>query len=51
VIFTVFRFDQLHQIDVTLGARTPEQRRFVAVESQNEAQRALYQGWMGAELK
>lgn len=48
---TVFRFDQLRNIEITLGTRAPEQRRLVAIENPSSEQRALYQGWLGAELK
>jgi predicted metalloprotease with PDZ domain len=51
VRLTVFRFDQLRELEITLGARSAEQYRFVTLETLNNAQRELYQGWLGAELK
>ena len=48
---TVFRFDDLREIEITLGSEAPEQFRFVAVPNPTGEQRRLYQGWLGAELK
>ncbi|HZH34330.1 MAG TPA: PDZ domain-containing protein, partial [Pyrinomonadaceae bacterium] len=51
VRMTVFRFDTLRDIEITLGGRAPEMYRFVAVENPTNEQKRLYQGWLGAELK
>ncbi|HEX8564991.1 MAG TPA: PDZ domain-containing protein, partial [Pyrinomonadaceae bacterium] len=48
---TVFRFDDLREIEITLGSEAPEQFRFVAVPNPTGEQKRLYQGWLGAELK
>lgn len=51
VRFTVFRFDRVREIEITLGARQPESYRFVAAPDADAVQKQLYQNWLGAELK
>ena len=51
VKFTIFRFDELREMEVTLGARTQPNYRIVAVENPSEQQRQLYRGYLGDELK
>ncbi|MDQ4120567.1 MAG: PDZ domain-containing protein [Acidobacteriota bacterium] len=48
---TVFRFDDLRDIEITLGSEAPEQFRFVAVQNPTSEQRRLYRGWLGADLR
>jgi predicted metalloprotease with PDZ domain len=48
---TVFRFDQMRDIDITLGARAPQSYRIVAVDNPTEEQKNLYSSYFGAELK
>jgi hypothetical protein len=48
---TVFRFDQLRDIEITLGGRAPQNYRITAVESPTEEQRKLYRDYFGMELK
>jgi predicted metalloprotease with PDZ domain len=48
---TVFRFDELKDIEITLGAQRPQNYKIVAVENPTDAQRALYKAYMGADLK
>jgi predicted metalloprotease with PDZ domain len=48
---TVFRFDELREIEITLGATKPQNYRIVAVENPTDAQKALYKTYLGADLK
>lgn len=48
---TVFRFDALREIEITLGATKPQNYKIVAVENPTEAQRALYKAYLGTDLK
>jgi predicted metalloprotease with PDZ domain len=47
---TVFRFDQLREIEITLGGRAAQTYRIVPVENPTEAQRKLYREYLGGEL-
>ncbi|MDQ3750848.1 MAG: PDZ domain-containing protein [Acidobacteriota bacterium] len=49
--FTVFRFDELREIEITLGGRAKPDFKIVAVKNPTEVQRRLYQNYMGTELK
>ena len=51
VKITLFRFDRLREIEIALGGRAAEQYRFTAVPNAGDAQKQLYNGWLGAELK
>ncbi|HEY0050771.1 MAG TPA: PDZ domain-containing protein [Pyrinomonadaceae bacterium] len=48
---TVFRFDALREIEITLGATKPQNYKIVAVENPTEPQRALYKAYLGTDLK
>lgn len=50
VRLTFFRFDQLRDLNFTLGGRAAEQYRFTVVPNASAAQKSLYQDWLGAEL-
>lgn len=47
---TVFRLDELRDIDITLGGQAPEQYRFALAPNATNEQKRLYQSWLGAEL-
>jgi predicted metalloprotease with PDZ domain len=51
VKFTIFRFDELKEMEITLGGRTQPNYRIVATENPSEQQRQLYRGYLGDELK
>ena len=51
VKLTIFRFDDLREIEVTLGGRTQPNYRIVAVENPSAEQKQLYRGYLGDELK
>ena len=51
VRLSVFRFDKLRDIDITLGENTRPDFAFVAVKSPSEEQKRLYQGYLNAPLK
>ncbi len=48
---TVFRFDELRDITVTLGARARVAYQIAAVDNPTEEQRKLYREFVGAEMK
>ncbi|HXG83206.1 MAG TPA: PDZ domain-containing protein, partial [Pyrinomonadaceae bacterium] len=48
---SVFRFDQMRDIEITLGGRAPQSYKIVAVENPTDDQKRLYQGYFGTELK
>jgi predicted metalloprotease with PDZ domain len=48
---TIFRFDELREIEVTLGGRVQPNYRIVAVENPTDRQRQLYRAFLGDELK
>ncbi len=48
---TVFRFDALRDIEITLGERAAPNYRIVAVENPTEDQKRLYRGYFDAELQ
>jgi predicted metalloprotease with PDZ domain len=48
---TVFRYDELRDFEITLGGRAAQNYRITAVDSPTEAQRNLYRGYFGTELK
>ncbi len=49
--FSIFRFDQLKEMEVTLGGRVPPSYRIVAVENPTDQQRQIYRAFLGNELK
>ncbi|MGI8787588.1 MAG: M61 family metallopeptidase [Pyrinomonadaceae bacterium] len=48
---TVFRFDQLRDIEIVLGGRAKQDFKIEAVENLTDEQKRLYQEYLGAELK
>ncbi len=48
---TVFRYDELREIEITLSGRAKPDFKIVAVDNPTEEQRRLYQNYMGTELK
>jgi len=48
---TVFRFDQMRDIEITLGGRAPQSYKIAALETPTDEQKRLYQGYFGTELK
>lgn len=48
---TIYRFDRLRELEITLGARAPEQYRLTVLPNTSDAQKEIYQGWLGAELR
>ena len=48
---TVFRFDQLRDLEITLGGRAPQTYKISAVDNPNAEQRKLYLGYFGTDLK
>ncbi|HSK70599.1 MAG TPA: PDZ domain-containing protein, partial [Pyrinomonadaceae bacterium] len=48
---TVFRFDDLREMEVTLGGRAPQSYRIIPVENPSAEQRRLYREYLGADLK
>ncbi len=51
VKFSVFRFDQLREMEVTLGGRVSPNYRIAAVENPTDRQKQLYRAFLGNELK
>jgi predicted metalloprotease with PDZ domain len=51
VKLTIFRFDELKEMEITLGGKTQPNYRIVAVENPSDAQRQLYRGFLADELK
>lgn len=47
---TVFRFDRLIDLDITLGSRPPGKYRIVPIEKPNERQQTLYRNYFGENL-
>jgi predicted metalloprotease with PDZ domain len=48
---TIFRFDELREIEITLGGKGNASYRIVPVPNPTAEQKALYQSYMGVELK
>jgi predicted metalloprotease with PDZ domain len=48
---TVFRFDEMRDIEITLGGRAPQNYEIVAVANPTDEQKRLYQSYFGTELK
>jgi predicted metalloprotease with PDZ domain len=51
VKFTVFRFDELLEFEVTLAGRAAPNYQIKAVENPTDEQKALYRAYMGTDLK
>jgi predicted metalloprotease with PDZ domain len=51
VRLTVFRFDTLRDVEITLGGRGAPNYRIVAVENPTDEQKRLYQSYFGTELE
>lgn len=49
--FSIFRFDRLREMEVTLGGRVPPNYRIIAVDNPTDQQRQLYRAFLGSELK
>lgn len=47
---TIFRFDELREIEVTLGGRAKSDYKIVAVENPTDVQKRLYREYLKAEL-
>ena len=47
VKLTVFRFDQLREMEITLGGRAPQTYRISPADSPTAAQNKLYEGYFG----
>ncbi len=48
---TFFRFDELREMQFTLGGRAPQNYKIVALDNPSKQQKRLYQSYFGAELK
>jgi predicted metalloprotease with PDZ domain len=48
---TVFRFDTMRDIEITLGSRAAPNYRIVAVENPTDQQKRLYREYFGAEIE
>ena len=48
---TVFRFDELRDIEIILGGRARFAYQISALENANDGQKSIYQKYFGAELK
>lgn len=48
---TVFRFDELRDIEITLGGKGNSTYRIIPVANPTEEQKALYKSYMGSELR
>lgn len=51
VKLTIFRFDEMREIEVTLGGKTQPNYRIIAVENPSDGQKQLYRGFLADELK
>lgn len=51
VKLTVFRFDEMRDIEITLGGRAAPDYKITAVANPTAEQRRLYQNYFGTELK
>jgi predicted metalloprotease with PDZ domain len=49
VRLTVFRREQLRDVEVTLGTRPHDKFDIAPIESPSDEQRAVYKGWLGEE--
>ncbi len=51
VKFTIFRFDELRVIEITLGGRAPQTYKISTLKDASDDQKMIYKGWFGTELK
>jgi predicted metalloprotease with PDZ domain len=51
VRLTIFRFDELRDIEITLGGRARTAYTIVAADAPTDEQRAIYRTFLGADLK
>ncbi|HEX6838004.1 MAG TPA: PDZ domain-containing protein, partial [Polyangia bacterium] len=51
VRFTIFRRDELREVEVVLGEKPVEKFKITAAEGAGEAEKAAYRAWMGEEWK
>jgi predicted metalloprotease with PDZ domain len=51
VKLTVFRFDELREIEITLGGRARAAYQITAVENPTDEQKAIYKNYLGTDLK
>ncbi len=47
---TLFRFDELREVEITLGGRAAQNFQIVPVDDPNDEQKRLYRAYFGAEL-
>lgn len=48
---TVFRFDELREIEITLGGKGSATYRIIPVANSTEEQKSLYRSYLGSDLK
>lgn len=51
VRLTIFRFDQMRDVEITLGGRARSAYTIVAAENPTDEQKAIYKSYLGIELK
>lgn len=51
VKLTIFRFDEMRGIEITLGGKTPQSYRISSLTNVTDEQKNLYRGYFGTELK
>ena len=51
VRITVFRFDELRDIEITLGGRARSNYQIVKLENPSDEQKTIYKNYLGADLK
>ncbi len=51
VRLTVFRFDELREIEITLGGRARPAYQIAALENPTDEQKTIYRGFVGIDLK
>ena len=48
---TVFRFDELREIEITLGGRARSAYQIAALDNPTDEQKAIYKGYLGTDLR
>ena len=51
VKLTIFRFDKLSEIEITLGGRSSQSFKITSVDASTDEQKKLYKDYFGSELK
>ena len=51
VKLTIFRFDELREVEITLGGRARSAYTMVAADAPTDEQKAIYKGFVGTDLK